>query len=206
MPQSRSGRSSRGHSSRAAQRATAFVTVAVAGLLCYAMFVQIAAEQNLSPYPTALFVAMAAVVGSVLNQPFREDPLASDGGSPWLYLVWKASVAVAFACLLYLMFMGQVLTGGIFPKFCGDTAGFTDVRGFVADVHPASNADFAKLLVWAFVAGFSEKFVPNLITQITGSGRPGSGTGDAMGGTSGRAGERPGLDPGQDSGGPDGDP
>ena len=36
-------------------------------------------------------------------------------------------------------------------------------------MQPASSADFAKLLVWAFVAGFSEKFVPSQIIQITGS-------------------------------------
>lgn len=201
MPQSRS--SSRGLSSRAAQRATAFVTVAVAGLLSYLMFVRIAAEQNLSPYPTALFVAMAAVVGSVLNQPFRDDPVAAEGGSPWLYLVWKASVAVAFACLLYLMFMGRVLTGGIFPEFCGDTERFTDVRGFVAAVHPASNADFAKLLVWAFVAGFSEKFVPNLISQITGSGPPRSGSDNSSANSSDHSSASGG---GQDPGGRDGHP
>jgi hypothetical protein len=177
MPQGRSpDRACRGFSHRAVRRSAAFVTVALAGLLSYAMFARIAAEQNLSPYPTALFVAMAAVVGSVLNQPFRADPVAAEGGSPWLYLVWKGAVAVAFSWVLYLMFMGRVLTGGIFPAFSGDTDPFTDVPGFVAAVHPASNADFAKLLLWAFVAGFSEKFVPNLISQITGS-KPGGSDG-----------------------------
>ncbi|MEO1002569.1 MAG: hypothetical protein AAFX65_05595 [Cyanobacteria bacterium J06638_7] len=39
---------------------------------------------------------------------------------------------------------------------------------FVLDVNPDTNADFAKLLLWSFVAGFSEKFVPNLIAKLEG--------------------------------------
>lgn len=150
-------------------RASGFVAVAAAGLLSYLVFAGIAEEHGLSRLPTALFVAGAAVVGSVLNQPFRADPGVPQTAYPWLYLVWKASVAVAFACVLYLIFMGGLLRGGLFPEFRGAGTMFRDVESFVLLVHPASNADFAKLMVWSFIAGFSEKFVPNLISQLAGS-------------------------------------
>jgi len=42
---------------------------------------------------------------------------------------------------------------------------------FVLNVNPGTNADFAKLLAWSFVAGFSEKFVPNLIAKLEGQSR-----------------------------------
>jgi hypothetical protein len=34
------------------------------------------------------------------------------------------------------------------------------------DVDPKTNADMAKILIWSFVAGYSEKLVPNMVTKI----------------------------------------
>ncbi|SBO42064.1 hypothetical protein [Cyanobium sp. NIES-981] len=41
-------------------------------------------------------------------------------------------------------------------------------------MHPASNADLAKLVVWTFIAGCSGKFVPNPLSQPSGSDPAGS--------------------------------
>jgi hypothetical protein len=37
---------------------------------------------------------------------------------------------------------------------------------FVLIVDPKTYADAAKIVVWSFIAGYSEKFVPNLIARL----------------------------------------
>jgi hypothetical protein len=125
-------------------------------------------ETGAEPVPISVFVGLAAIVGSALNQPFRRDDGIPDHAYPVLYFLWKCSVAVAFAFVLYLVFMGGILSGELFPAFQNTTEPFVSIGQFVGCVNPDTNADFAKLLLWAFVAGFSEKFVPNLIARLEG--------------------------------------
>jgi hypothetical protein len=46
---------------------------------------------------------------------------------------------------------------------CSET---TDFSVFVKETGPKSGVDFAMLLVWAFVAGFAERFVPDTIDRL----------------------------------------
>lgn len=150
-------------------RLAALATVVAACLIGYATYRQVTSGVEDGPGPIAVFVGLAAILGSAINQPFRND--AGGGGEqshPALYFLWKCAVAMGFAFLLYLVFMGGLLSGGLFPEFPGSADPFRSIGGFVLEVNPGTNADFAKLLVWSFVAGFSEKFVPNLIAKLEG--------------------------------------
>lgn len=72
-----------------------------------------------------------------------------------------------FALVLYLLVLAGILEGALFPAFAidvfADTPTTTDLRRFFLETYPASGEDFAKLAFWAFVAGFSERWIPNLI-------------------------------------------
>ena len=65
-----------------------------------------------------------------------------------------------FAMMLYLIFLSNLPASiiassveGVFPKF--------------TDATPATTPDAAKLLVWAFVAGFAEQLVPDVLNRLT---------------------------------------
>jgi hypothetical protein len=80
-------------------------------------------------------------------------------------------VGGVFAVVLYMMFaagMGSVM-GDLGPKFAAPEtypAGGANFRIFVDLVGPKSGADYAKVVVWAFVAGFFEQFVPDVLDRV----------------------------------------
>lgn len=96
---------------------------------------------------------------------------------PLLYGGLMASVA-------YLLFLSGVLSGdsggglittNLFPNFTGDEQGALapSVTAYL-EFRPATMRDAGKLLVWSFIAGYSETFVKNLLSQLESRGAAGS--------------------------------
>ena len=75
-------------------------------------------------------------------------------------------VGGVFAFVLYVIFMSGFVQGSLFPVFASGGEPFKSFREFAALDMPATNADVAKSIVWAFIAGFSEGLVPNFISKI----------------------------------------
>ncbi len=59
-----------------------------------------------------------------------------------------------------------MLQGPLFPKFVDLSKEKYDSLASVFLIVPASPLDAAKALLWAFVAGFSEKLIPNILDQL----------------------------------------
>ncbi len=76
-----------------------------------------------------------------------------------------------FSQVLYLIFLAGLLQGDLFPAFYippfGDVPTDEKIRQFLLGTYPKSGVDFAKLVFWSFVAGFSERFVPQLVSTIS---------------------------------------
>ncbi len=73
------------------------------------------------------------------------------------------------AILLYGIFAGEMIEGSLFPHFKYINAN-TIHDNFVYAVtswRPEEAIDYIKCLVWGFVAGFSERFVPNILENFT---------------------------------------
>ncbi len=127
-------------------------------------------------YPIAWFIFVAAIFGAMVNQTFRKEHKEQMALSAWqifLYVVWKGVVAIVFALALHMMFISGLVSGDIFPKFVHTTieqgGAYLDMKEFATEVEPESYRDVAKVLVWSFVAGYSERFVPNLISRTLNS-------------------------------------
>lgn len=87
-----------------------------------------------------------------------------------IYTWLSPLVGGVLALLLYILFLSELLSGHLFPNFQADPATSQNV-GFssVFEQHAKSYQDYAKLVFWCFVAGFSERFVTDVIGRFEGS-------------------------------------
>lgn len=82
---------------------------------------------------------------------------------PWL----SPLTGGLLASVLYLLFLSSLLEGQLFPKFevpidCTPENGMKNLLKMYA----SQTSDYGKLLFWSFIAGFSEKFVVDIIGRF----------------------------------------
>ena len=88
--------------------------------------------------------------------------------SSWVSITLVPINGGIFALVLMFVFIGRILQGDLFPAYPEFT--ISNVKEFFAWVengYPLTGADVAKSLFWSFVAGFSERFVPQVIMKAT---------------------------------------
>lgn len=116
-----------------------------------------------------ILVFISATLGSIINQSNSTTALDSSSFSineQLVYFAWKILVAIIFSLLLFYIFSSQLITGTMFPKFIGIEHQYQGTIDFLNQIKVQTNQDAAKLLVWSFIAGYAEKFVPNIIREI----------------------------------------
>jgi hypothetical protein len=129
------------------------------------------------------FVIGAGVLGALFSSLMRlynyEDlPKALIGGGLGLEDVWLVMYALVplivgaiSAAALYLAFMSGLLQGDLFPMFeCHDLAEHSckSLEEFADKFAPRGPEQYAKAIVWGFIAGFAERLVPDLLKNIAG--------------------------------------
>jgi hypothetical protein len=86
--------------------------------------------------------------------------------SSWLSITLAPINGGIFALVLMLMFIGNIIQGTLFPKYLSvDISNIETFRKWLVSAYPTSGVEVAKLLFWSFVAGFVERFVPQLIKR-----------------------------------------
>ena len=142
--------------------------------------------RDMTPVEMIFYVLYAGFLGAVTStirriQPVAEEPIAIsdpliktiaiEQGHVGVYL--SIALGAIFALVLYLAIGSglELALGGSTPKFLpsGATKPCPDCSIYVmfTSLLPATSADFAKLLVWSFVAGFSERLVPDMLDRFS---------------------------------------
>jgi uncharacterized membrane protein YeaQ/YmgE (transglycosylase-associated protein family) len=85
----------------------------------------------------------------------------------WIYTILAPLVGGILALLLYILFLSGLLAGQLFPKFEPDSNTAAKETFEIIFATHAGYTDYAKLIFWSFVAGFSERFVVDIISQFT---------------------------------------
>lgn len=90
--------------------------------------------------------------------------------SSWYQILLIPVYGGIFALVLYLGFLSDIVSGPLFPHFTGPEFSkpipqTQDLVAFFRETYPATGSDLAKFLFWSFVAGFSERFVPQILNK-----------------------------------------
>jgi hypothetical protein len=88
----------------------------------------------------------------------------------WFQILLIPVYGGLFGLVLYVGFLSGIVEGSLFPHFAippfsTPMPTTEDMRNFCSQTYPATGADVAKFLFWSFVAGFSERFVPQILDQ-----------------------------------------
>lgn len=88
----------------------------------------------------------------------------------YMYSLTPPIVGAIAAVVLYLTFAGQLVSGDLFPNIdCSpaDDKACTRFGSLLSSYGPKSAIDFARVLVWSFIAGFAERLVPNTLEALS---------------------------------------
>ncbi|MBI1746785.1 MAG: hypothetical protein HYR55_09380 [Acidobacteria bacterium] len=130
-----------------------------------------------NPWSVLLLVMFAGTLGGATSTFRRIQTADLDGNLDLNMLKLERSNAsiyaspllgTVFALMLYLLFVGGLVQGALFPEFAEKTTASTSQPcGWAAwRAVPADAVTYAKLLVWSFIAGFAEKFVPDRLDKL----------------------------------------
>ncbi len=130
-------------------------------------------------FPYGLFSAMiTGLFGASffmliqLQQRISEGSL-DDARDVWTYrmIVLRCVVGIGAASILYFFFKSGLLEGSLWPDI--EHLGFHDVTNemsgdgaplfYVEPNKTVPNHNFSLLIVWSFIAGYSQTLVPNLL-------------------------------------------
>jgi hypothetical protein len=117
------------------------------------------------------FVLLAGNVGAYVSihkslGELKDDELVNLAGS-WLGLLLPSFVGGILAFVLYSLFESTIVSGQLFPEFVPDSKTvMVDSLDMIKAQHLKTPQDYAKLFVWAFIAGFNQKYVVDIIQSI----------------------------------------
>jgi hypothetical protein len=129
-----------------------------------------------------MMVLLAGSVGGFisiqqrLQQPSTTDPLFKELelAVSGLDTLVAPVLGAIFATVLYLVFVAHLVSSDVFPGFaCAPTPTGSqphDLASFVSCTFPQDASAWAKLAIWAFIAGFAERFVPDVLTRLAATG------------------------------------
>lgn len=154
----------------------AVTVITLIGLLVIIAFVLLAnngiAQSYINPTPFMVVLIVGAMGGLVsMQQRFQSvssegDPIhnISELARGWFSIFLSPISGAIFAAVLYFAISGKLLDGALFPEIV--QSGNGRFVSFIQESVPANGMAFAKLMIWSFIAGFAERFVPDTLSRF----------------------------------------
>ncbi len=122
---------------------------------------------NRDDIPLTLAIFLIGAGGGVISTYFRLKNIAPEHleANAILQIYVSPVIAGLLGWVCYAFFLTGMLPGPLFPAFAGADAPYISFSS-VFRIVPASSLDAAKALLWSFVAGFSEKLIPNILDKL----------------------------------------
>jgi hypothetical protein len=128
---------------------------------------------GLGRFPVSWFCFGLGVIGGFVSIQQRLKKLSNQElqhlESSWVHIMIPPFFGGIFAMVLYLILLSGLMEGDLFPSFAmpdfGSAPTSEEIRKFFVQTYPATGPDFAKLAVWSFLAGFSERLVPDILKR-----------------------------------------
>lgn len=149
---------------------------AIVGVGCIVAIIAIASEGRYLHLNLFAIVLLAGAVGGTMSliqrllQLTDADPLIlrmSDRAAFIQSAIIPPISGAIFSALLFMLFASGILKGPMFPAFVpSGSANTNTIMPMILTLSPTDAQQGAMLLVWSFVAGFAERFVPNTITRL----------------------------------------
>lgn len=127
-----------------------------------------------------LVTVMAGAIGAIFSNITRLYQVGEvsalfaqkiiDAGIPRmsLYAAVPAVIGAVAAAVIYLIFAGKFIQGTPFPVFGCDTGRACDsIDALIDSWGPDKAEDYAKMIFWGFVGGFSERLIPDMLGQYS---------------------------------------
>ncbi len=130
-----------------------------------------------------VYVMIAGSIGGMISAVRRLQGAASteanaltyiDLRHDWGSILLAPVYGVTFSLVLLLFFTSGFLKGDLFPTITtmtrevaeeADTVSLV-MSNFFVNTYPVTGTDCAKLIVWSFIAGFAERFVPDALDRL----------------------------------------
>ncbi len=135
--------------------------------------------------PPLILMMLAGMMGaffSALTRLYNVDDMSAVLISPTvsrlsgyymlMYSLVPMMVGAIAGVVLYMAFVGDLVTGGLFPKMACHPLGAPpnakcpEVTDILLNYGPAEAKEYGKALIWGFIAGFSERLVPDTLQML----------------------------------------
>ncbi|MEO1490037.1 MAG: hypothetical protein AAFR88_11495 [Pseudomonadota bacterium] len=121
-------------------------------------------------------VFLCGILGGFVSIQQRVKTISNEElellANSWFQMLLIPVFGALFSLFLYCIFLAELFEGVLFPSFAiaAPEGGVPDDKYFIdflQKTYPKTGQDLAKLIVWSFIAGFAERLVPQIISNLT---------------------------------------
>ena len=122
-------------------------------------------------FPSALAVFIVGLIGGFVGLQRRLKGMADEDltllANSWVYVCLSPLVGGILAVIIYILFVSGILQGHFFPKFVPDDPNEKQKGlALLFAVHGENAEAYGKMILWGFIAGFSERFVTDILSRF----------------------------------------